>query len=162
METPVADLFILSFFTMKRSNRHKQWASLYPNCWICFKIFFFFSRFLGLHSWHMQVPIWVKLELQLLTQTTAIAIWDPSCICDVHHSTQQHCDPQPTEWGQGSNLHPPWILNRFISVSHNGNSTSRIFFFLTRKQEIPRESTFLVIKTMSYSLFSLHHVLSNL
>lgn len=40
-------------------------------------------------------------ELQLQAYTTATATRDPSRICDLHHSSRQ-----PTEWGQGSNLHP--------------------------------------------------------
>ena len=31
----------------------------------------------------------VKMELQLLAYTTATATWDPSHICDLHHSSQQ-------------------------------------------------------------------------
>ena len=39
--------------------------------------FFFFSFFLQLHLWHIEVPrLGVKLELQLLTYTTAIATPD--------------------------------------------------------------------------------------
>ena len=32
----------------------------------------------------------VESELQLPAYTTATATWDPSCICDLHHSSQQH------------------------------------------------------------------------
>ena len=62
-----------------------------------------FFLFLGPHLWHMEVPRWgVKSELQL-TYTTGIAAarQDPSCICDLHHSSRQ-----PTEKGQGSNPYP--------------------------------------------------------
>ena len=31
----------------------------------------------------------LELELQLPVCTTAIATWDPSCICDLHHSSRQ-------------------------------------------------------------------------
>ena len=38
--------------------------------------FFFFFCLLGLHPWHMEVPmLWVKSELQLLACTTATATW---------------------------------------------------------------------------------------
>ena len=38
----------------------------------------------------MEVPrLGVRLELQLLAYATAIATQDPSCICDLHHSSQQ-------------------------------------------------------------------------
>ena len=40
---------------------------------------------------HMEVHrLVVKLELQLLTYTTAIATEDPSCVWDLHHSLWQH------------------------------------------------------------------------
>ena len=46
--------------------------------------------FLRLHPWHMEAPrLGVKLELQLPVYTTATATWDPSSICDLHHSSQQ-------------------------------------------------------------------------
>ena len=32
----------------------------------------------------------VELELQMPAYTTATATWDPSSICDLHHSSQQH------------------------------------------------------------------------
>ena len=39
----------------------------------------------------MEVPrLGVKLELQLLAYTTAIATWDLSCVCGLHYSSQQH------------------------------------------------------------------------
>ena len=37
-------------------------------------------------------------------------------------------DPQPTEWGQGSNLHPHRHLSDSSPLSHNRNSY--IFFFI--------------------------------
>ena len=43
-----------------------------------------------LHPRHMEVPrLGVKLEMQLLAYATAIARQDPSCICDLHHSSRQ-------------------------------------------------------------------------
>ena len=39
----------------------------------------------------MEIPrLGVKLELQLLAYTTASATQDPSHICDLPHSSQQH------------------------------------------------------------------------
>ena len=32
----------------------------------------------------------IELELQLQAYTTATAMWDLSCICDLCHSSQQH------------------------------------------------------------------------
>ena len=37
----------------------------------------------------------VKLELQLLAYATATAMQDPSCVCDIHHSSQQCWIPDP-------------------------------------------------------------------
>ena len=40
---------------------------------------------------HVEVPrLGVESELQLLACTTATATWDPSHICDLHHSTRQY------------------------------------------------------------------------
>ena len=52
--------------------------------------------FLGPHPWHMEVPwLGVELELQLLAYTTATAMWNPSYICDLYHSSQQSQIPDP-------------------------------------------------------------------
>ena len=49
---------------------------------------FFFS--LGLHLWHMEVPRQgVESELRLLVYAIATAMQDPSCICNLHHSSRQ-------------------------------------------------------------------------
>ena len=79
---------------------------LYPDSWMLFSHFLatswifcfcpplltsFLFVFLGLHSWHMEVPrLGVESELQLPAYTTAIATQDPSCIWDLYHSSQQH------------------------------------------------------------------------
>ena len=50
--------------------------------------FFFFLVFLGLHPWYMKVPrLGVQSELQLPAYATAMP--DPSCDCDLHHSSRQ-------------------------------------------------------------------------
>ena len=54
----------------------------------CFLVFFVF---LGLYMRHMEVPrLGLQLELQLPAYAMATAIPDPSCICDLHHGSQQH------------------------------------------------------------------------
>ena len=54
------------------------------------EVFFFFFFFLGLHSWHMEVPrLEVQSELQLAASPTAAATPDPSCDCDLQHSSGQ-------------------------------------------------------------------------
>ena len=37
----------------------------------------------------------VESELQLPATVTATAMWDPSCVCDLHHSSQQCQIPNP-------------------------------------------------------------------
>ena len=59
-------------------------------------LFPFIFCILGLHLQHMEVPrLGVQLELQLLAYTTATAMPDPSRLCDLHHSSQQHWIPDP-------------------------------------------------------------------
>ena len=39
----------------------------------------------------MEVPrLGFKSEVQLLSYITVTAMQDPSCVCDLHHSSQQH------------------------------------------------------------------------
>ena len=46
--------------------------------------------FLGPHLRHMEVPrLEVELELQLPAYAKATAMWDPSHVCDLHHSSWQ-------------------------------------------------------------------------
>ena len=58
-----------------------------------FLFFFFFCLFLpflGPLPWHMEVPrLEVELELQPPSYTTATAMRDPSCVCNLYHSSQQ-------------------------------------------------------------------------
>ena len=45
---------------------------------------------LQLHVWHMEVPkLGVEWQLELPACATATAMWDPSRICNLHHSSQQ-------------------------------------------------------------------------
>ena len=45
---------------------------------------------MGLHRQHLEVPgLGVESELQLLAYTTATAVQDPICICDLLHSSWQ-------------------------------------------------------------------------
>ena len=46
--------------------------------------------FLGPHPQHMEVPrLGVEWELQVPAYATATEIPDPSCVCDLHHSSWQ-------------------------------------------------------------------------
>ena len=52
--------------------------------------------FLGLHSRHLEVPkLGVQSELQLPAYATATAMLDLSCVCYLHHSSQQCWIPDP-------------------------------------------------------------------
>ena len=39
----------------------------------------------------MEVPrLGFELKLQLAVHTRATGTWDPSCVCDLHHSSHKH------------------------------------------------------------------------
>ena len=49
----------------------------------------------------MEVPrLGVKSELQLLAYTTATAMPDPTCVCDLHHSSWHHQILNPLSEGR--------------------------------------------------------------
>ena len=76
---------------------------------------FFFFCFLGPHPWHTDGPrLGTKSELQLLAYATAM--WDPSCIGDLHHSSQQ-CWILTHLARSGIKPESSWILVRFISTA---------------------------------------------
>ena len=57
---------------------------------IFLSFFWSFSHFLGLLPWRMEVPrLGVESELSLPAYSRATAMGDPSCICDLHHSSLQ-------------------------------------------------------------------------
>ena len=77
---------------------HHRYIWLLPRFWFCF-VFCLFC-FLGVHLQHMEVPrLRAELELQLLAYATATATRDPSCVCNLHHSSRQR-----------------WILNLLIEA----------------------------------------------
>ena len=77
----------------KRAHLHKKEGEFYLAGVVNqkgFFFFFFFFVFSGLHLQHMEVPrLGVELELQLPAYATAIATPDPSCVCDLLHSSRQ-------------------------------------------------------------------------
>ena len=76
-----------------------------------------FFLFLGLHPQHIEVPrLGVKSELQLPVYTTATATWDPSCICDLPHSSWQCWIPDQHCLRPGIKPASSWILVGFISA----------------------------------------------
>ena len=57
---------------------------------LCMCMYIYIVCCLGPHPWQMEVPrLGLKLELQLPAYPTATATWDPSCICKLHHNSQQ-------------------------------------------------------------------------
>ena len=67
--------------------------SLIISNWLLNQYTTFFVFFLGLHLWHTEVPrLGLELELQLPAYPTATAttMQDPSCICELCCSLQQH------------------------------------------------------------------------
>ena len=86
---------------------------------------FFFLFFLGPHLQHTEVPrLGVELELHLPAYTTATAMPDPSLICDLHHSLQQHQVLNPRIEPRDRTCIPmdtSWVLN---PLNRNGNSTN--------------------------------------
>ena len=74
------------------------------------KMHLHFIIFFGSHLKHVEVhKLGVKSELQLPAQVTATATWDPSCICNLHHSSWQ-C----------------WILNPLSEATHIFKDTSQV------------------------------------
>ena len=94
----------------------------------CSKVyqFFFLFVFLGPHLRHRDVPrLGVESELQLPTCTTATAVQDLSCVCDLHHSSQQ-CQI----------LNP---LNKARNRTYNVMVPSQIRFFCATKGTPPHD-----------------------
>ena len=64
----------------------------------------------------MEVPRpGVKLELQLLAYTTAMATRDLSLVYDLHHDSQQHWMVNPLSEARDHEPAPSWTLVRFVS-----------------------------------------------
>ena len=63
----------------------------------------------------MEVPrLGVELELQLLVYTTATAMQDPSCVCDLHYSSQQRQNLNPLSKA-GIEPTTSWFLVGFVN-----------------------------------------------
>ena len=81
--------------------------------------FFFLVCFSGPHLRHMEVPrLGVESELQLPAYTTATATRDPSHVCHLHHSSQQHGILNPLREARDQTWDTSQVRN---SLSHNGN-----------------------------------------
>ena len=90
-----------SHSSAKDNFYYSSLLAILQSCCFFFFFFFFSFCFLGPHPWHMVIPrLGVELELQLPAYTTAAATPDPSCVCDLHHSSRQ-CWPRSLGGGSG-------------------------------------------------------------
>ena len=90
---------------------------------------FFFLVFLGPHPWHMEVPrLGVKSELQLVAYATAIAMPDPSHICNLHHSSWQRRLLNPPSKA-GIEPASSWILVGFVTTEPQRELLLIIYIF---------------------------------
>ena len=81
-------------------------------------ILFLSFVYLGPHQRHMEVPrLEVESKLYLPAYATATAIPDPSCVCDLHHSSWQYRILNP--------------LTKARDQTHNLMVPSRIHFCCT-------------------------------
>ena len=74
----------------------------------------------------MEVPrLGVQSELQLPAYTTATAMQDPSHVCDLHQSSQQHqiLNPLSEAREQTRNL---MVLGQIRLLCHDGNSSKMV------------------------------------
>ena len=98
LKTPIPGTLMSESRRRWRSQLHLFWGFILLQHFsfsLSLSLFFFFC-FLGLHPLYMKVPrLGVKLELQLLAYATATAMPDLSCICNLHHSSQQCQIPDP-------------------------------------------------------------------
>ena len=84
---------------------------------------FLFACFLGSHLWRMETPrLGVKLDLQLPAYTTATAVRDLSCVCDLHPSSQQCQILNPLSEARDRTCILMDIRQVLNQLSHNGNS----------------------------------------
>ena len=113
-----------------------------PPLFLSFLLSFFF---LGLHLWHMGNPrLGVIPELQLPAYTTAAATWDPSCVCDPHHSSWQDKILNPLSKAR----YPPCVLMDTSQVlnplSYSGNSYMHYFYLInSNRSYLTRKNIFL-------------------
>ena len=69
----------------------KALNNIRDHLYLVLESFLFLFFFLGPHPWHMEVPrLGVLSKLWLPASVTATATQDLSCICDLHHCSQQH------------------------------------------------------------------------
>ena len=96
----------------------------------------------------MEVPrLGVELELQLPAYTTDTAMQDPSCVCDLHYSSQQHQIPNPLSEARDQ-THIPMDTSRILKpLSHSRNSYLPFLFWAIYSQ---MSGHLLIISLKSY------------
>ena len=97
-------------------------CSVYKRNWIRCENFFFCCLFRAA-PWHAEVPkVGVQSDLRLLAYTTAIATWDLSRVCDLHHSSRQRqiLNPLSKARDQTRNLMVPSQIRE--PLPHDGTS----------------------------------------
>ena len=108
-----------------------------------FDFFLIIVIFLGLQVWHMEVPrLGAELELQLPAYTTATAMQDQSCVCDLHHSSRQH-----------------WILNP-LSEARDQTCTLMVTSRVCNRLSHKRNSCMYILKPHMILLLFLFHIVS--
>ena len=117
-------MFLSCYFCLSLSLPLNPTHISQPVCAFSIHMFsLYLSLFSGLHMQHVEIPrLWVKSELQLPAYMTATAMWDPSCTCDLCHSSQ-HCQilNPLSEYRDQTHIlmYTSWICNL---LSHSGNS----------------------------------------
>ena len=110
---------------MKRQHIEIYWMQLKQ---FCFVLFCFFP--LRPHPWHTEVPrLGVELEQQLLAYATAIAMQDPSHVCNPHDSSRKHRILNPLSKARDRTciLRDPSQIRQLLS--HGGDSKQQLLFF---------------------------------
>ena len=75
-----------------------------------------FVCFLGPHPRHMEVPrLGLESELQLLAYAAYAAMWDPSHVCDLHHSSWKRQILNPLSEARGGTA-SSWVLFRLVTT----------------------------------------------
>ena len=95
---------------------------------------FFSFFFLGLYLQDMEVPRpGVELEPQLLATATATAMWDPSRVCVLYHSSQQCWILNPPRKARDRTCILMDTSGVCQPLSHDGNTRSWIFCVVQKK-----------------------------